>query len=246
MAAIVRIIESMTLLDHFRPPLSNERHWESFHTTWAGSIADALNQQLPDGYFAEEQLHPSARVEIDVATFEQAGGAPSGGIAVADRKTWKPAAPTWTIPGLIAEGIELLVFQNEGGLRLVGAIELISPANKDRPESRRAFASKCASYLHAGVGLAIVDVVTSRNANLHNDLMQLLSQPAGVQMTAPLYAVAYRPVRRGEQDQVEIWPADLAIGKSLPELPLWLAPDLVIPVALEPAYQDACRRRRIA
>jgi hypothetical protein len=112
----------MPLLDHFRPPLSQERHWESFHTTWAGAIADALNQQLPEGYFAEEQLHPSARVEIDVATFEQAGGASAGGVALAARKTWSPAAPTWTIPGVLIEGVELLVFQNEGGPRLVGAI----------------------------------------------------------------------------------------------------------------------------
>jgi hypothetical protein len=235
----------MPLLDHFRPPLSTERHWESFHTTWAGSIADALNEQLPEGYFAEEQLHPSARVEIDVATFEQAGGPSAGGLAVAGRKTWSPAKPTWTISGVIAEGIELLVFQNEGGPRLVGAIELVSPANKDRPETRRAFACKCASYLHAGVGLLIIDVVTSRNANLHGELMRLMPDAAEAHLAAELYAVAYRPVRRGEQDHIEIWPADLAIGKVLPELPLWLGPDLVVPVALESAYVDACRRRRL-
>jgi hypothetical protein len=235
----------MPLLDHFRPPLSQERHWESFHTTWAGSIADALNERLPEGYFAEEQLHPSARVEIDVATFEQPGESGGGGAAVAARKTWIAAAPTWTIPSVLVEGVELLVFQNEGGPRLVGAIELVSPANKDRPETRRAFAVKCASYLHQGVGLVIVDVVTSRSANLHNELMRLMGEPAETQMGADLYAAAYRPVRRNEQDQIEIWPAELGVGKVLPELPLWLGPDLVVPVALEPAYLDACRRRRI-
>ena len=25
----------MPLLDHFHPPLSDERHWESFHAAWA-------------------------------------------------------------------------------------------------------------------------------------------------------------------------------------------------------------------
>jgi hypothetical protein len=235
----------MPLLDHFRPPLSQERHWESFHTTWAGSIADALNEQLPDGYFAEEQLHPSARVEIDVATFEQEGGSGQRGTAVAGRKTWTPAAPAWTIPGLLAEGVELLVFQNEGGPRLVGAIELVSPANKDRAETRRAFAIKCASYLHAGVGLVIVDVVTSRSANLHNELLGLMQAP-GHTIKSDLYAAAYRPLRRSEQDQIEIWPAELSVGKPLPELPLWIGPDLAVPVALDAAYLDACRRRRIA
>ena len=44
----------MPLLDHFHPPLSLERRWESFHAAWSGSLADALNRTLPAGYFAEE------------------------------------------------------------------------------------------------------------------------------------------------------------------------------------------------
>jgi hypothetical protein len=236
----------MPLLDHFHPPLSTQRHWESFHTTWAGAIADALNERwLPEGYFAEEQLQPSARVEIDVATFEQAGGA--GAVAVEARKTWTPTAPTATMPGTIPEGLEVLVYGSEGGPTLVGAIELISPANKDRPATRRAFAAKCASYLHQGVGLLIVDVVTSRGGNLHNELVGLLDQPGDYRMPGgdDLYAVAYRPVRRGEQDWIDLWSEPLALGRALPELPLWIAADLVVPVNLESTYTDACQRRRL-
>jgi len=33
----------MQLLDHFHPPLSMVRHWESFHARWAAAIADVLN-----------------------------------------------------------------------------------------------------------------------------------------------------------------------------------------------------------
>ena len=74
----------MPLLDHFHPPLSNTRHWESFHARWAAAIADALNEDLlPPGYFAEEQVHVGSRVEIDVATFDRgassARGAAAGG-----------------------------------------------------------------------------------------------------------------------------------------------------------------------
>ncbi|MDX1947194.1 MAG: hypothetical protein SFU86_17470 [Pirellulaceae bacterium] len=240
----------MPLLDHIHPPLSTQRHWESFHTTWAGAIADSLNERwLPEGYFAEEQLQPSARVEIDVATFEKAGRPPvAGGIALDARKIWSPVAATWTMPGVIPEGLEVLVFSSEGGPTLVGAIELVSPANEDRPATRKAFATKCASYLHQGIGLLIVDVVTSRSANLHNELVALLDQPAEFQLPAPaeLYAVAYRPVRRGEADVIDTWPAPLTLGRSLPELPLWLAADLVVPVNLESTYADACHRRRLA
>ncbi len=56
----------MPLLDHFHPPLSQRRHWESFHAAWATTIVDRLNDGiLPPGYFAEEQIHPGARVEIE-------------------------------------------------------------------------------------------------------------------------------------------------------------------------------------
>ncbi len=238
----------MPLLDHFHPPLSTQRHWESFHTTWATAIADSLNQDwLPEGYFAEEQLHPAARVEIDVATFEENRGTISGGLAVASPQTYSPPAATWTIPNVMIEGIELLVFDSEGGPTLVGAIELVSPGNKDRAEARRAFAVKCASYLHQGVGLVIIDVVTSRSANLHNELMGLIDQAADCQIpgTVELYACAYRPQRRGERSEIEIWPHTVAVGKPMPELPLSLGANLVVPVNLESTYVNACRRRRL-
>ena len=57
-------------LDHFHPPLSTVRHWESFHARWASAIADVLNDALlPTEYFAEVQVHVGSRVEVDVGTF---------------------------------------------------------------------------------------------------------------------------------------------------------------------------------
>jgi 3-isopropylmalate/(R)-2-methylmalate dehydratase large subunit len=52
------------------------------------------------------------------------------------------------------------------------AVELRSPRNKDRPESRRAFGAKSAAYLQRGIGLITVDIVSSRQFNLHNELIQ--------------------------------------------------------------------------
>ena len=59
---------------------------------------------------------------------------------------------------------------------------------------------------------------------------------------ATLYAVAYRPVVRLEQAEIDIWPATLAVGDPLPELPLRLTGDLFVPVDFEATYQEACRR----
>src|SRR5947209_13446389 len=86
------------LLDHFHPPLSLERRWESFHAAWSGSLADALNQMLPAGYFAEEQTHAGAGVEIDVATLEGVATAPASrpngpATATLPARAWSPPAP---------------------------------------------------------------------------------------------------------------------------------------------------------
>lgn len=87
----------MPLLDHFHAPLSPLRSWESFHSAWAGSIADALNGGLlPEGYFAEEQTHAGPRVEIDVATMREG---PAGGGTATLPLTWAPPAPNSVLQG---------------------------------------------------------------------------------------------------------------------------------------------------
>jgi hypothetical protein len=59
-------------LDHFHPPLRDERHWEGFHSRWANALVDALNEELlPPGYYAEATIHFGANVEIDAATFQR-------------------------------------------------------------------------------------------------------------------------------------------------------------------------------
>jgi hypothetical protein len=72
---------------------------------------------------------------------------------------------------VLTDVIEVQVFSTSAGPILVGAVELVSPANKDRASHREAFVTKCASYLQQGIGLVIADVVTERRANLHAELL---------------------------------------------------------------------------
>src|SRR5512135_1035196 len=145
---------SVTLRDHFRPPLGTQRHWHSFHSAWATAIAAGLNQRLPEGYFAEPNVQFG--IEIDVATFEETGpSTPSGPSPLAGGldSGWSAPAPVRTIPlALLTDVVEVQIFTKEGGPTLVGAVELVSPANKDRAAHRDAFVSKCAAYLQQGVG----------------------------------------------------------------------------------------------
>lgn len=250
----------MLLLDHFHPPVKEKLHWVSLHAGWTTRIADAINELLPAEFIAAEHAYAGGSLEIDVATMEQAGkarngptpsvpgSAPGGQIALATPGVWVPPVPAGTIPGLFPDTFEVLVFQTTGGLTLVGAIELISPGNKDRPDERRAFAAKCASFLHQGISLIIVDIVTTRRANLHNETMRLLEAPAETDLPpdTDLYSAAYRPVRRDQRPEIDFWTATFSLGGSLPTMPLRLTGDLFVPVDFEATYQEACRKRRLA
>jgi hypothetical protein len=242
----------MPLLDHFHPPVAPVRSWESFHALWSGAMVERLNRLiLPEGYFAETQVHVGGRVEVDVASFEHAetapgaGGANGGGVAVA---TWSPPRTASSMPALFPDEFEVQVFRSSGGATLVGAVELVSPRNQDRPEARRAFAVKCGSYLQQGIGLVIVDIVTERLANLHDELVQVLRLADSFLFpaSAPLYTVAYHPVRRDPGgDLIDYWPLPLAVGRDLPTVPLALRGGPTLPLELEITYTEARLRSRL-
>jgi hypothetical protein len=240
----------MPLLDHFHPPVSERRSWEGFHGLWAAALVEKLNRDLlADEYFADMQVHVGSRVEVDVATVEErrtTGRTSSDGTGTL-APAWAPPATSLVIPTVFPDEIEVQVFATVTGATLVAAIELVSPGNKDRPEARRAFAAKCVSYLTQGIGLIVVDIVTNRLANLHNEVMGLLGQgePFLMASQAATYAVAYRPSRQPSGDQIELWPLPLSVGQPLPVLPLALRNAGVVPVDLEETYSEARQRSRL-
>jgi hypothetical protein len=238
----------MPLLDHFRPPLFPAHCWESFHSRWANSIADGLNAILPERYTAEVQVHLGSRAEADVAEFERPPGpeddGPGSGVAV---QTGAPPAPPLVMPAVFPDDFEVQVLDQFEDARVVAVMELVSPRNKDRPDSRRAFAAKGLAYLGRGIGLVIADIVTTRQFNLHNELVQLagLSGQFAMPAEALLYAVAYRPARRGEHNEIDVWPAALELGGELPTLTVALKGTRAVPLDLQATYGDACRRSRL-
>jgi hypothetical protein len=251
------------LLDHFHPPLKGERRWESFHSSWANYIAENLNRLLPADYFAEPVAHFG--IEIDVATFagslhttrprllRETAPAPYRVATVEDNpndyveSTWRPTPPLHSFPvESLGDSVEVLIYEEKQGPILVGAIELISPANKDRPIQRQAFVSKCETLLRQGVGLIVVDIVTERKINLHNALMARMDAPPTTRLAATLYATAYTLAERNQQPVLELWLETLTVGGELPTLPLWLRGEQSIPVDLAATYTKTCHASRIS
>jgi hypothetical protein len=241
----------MPLMDHFHPPLYPHHHSESFHSNWATRIADGIAAVLPPEFQVEEHTHAGVGFEIDVAAFQdrsvQANGSNGAMLATVAAPAYAPPAPDHTMPAVFPDTFEVRVFSTAAGLTLVGVVELISPGNKDRPAERLAFATKCASYLAQGVSLIVIDIVTNRRANLHNEIMRIMEASPDLAFAddVTLYATAYRPAQRGQEEQIDLWMRPLALGAPLPQMPLRLTGDVFVPVDFEAAYQEACRRRRL-
>lgn len=249
----------MPLYDHFHGPIAR-KFWEPFHARWAVAIADDLNRRLPGNFVAGAPIHLGAAVEADVVEYEERGRpaangvpghTPAGGVAVAPpalaAALYTPPATDLTMPADFPPELLVEVRDEDRDYRVVGVVELISPGNKDRDEYRGQFAAKCLSYLAKGIGLVILDIVTSRRANLHNGLVRQAGYDPRFLMPSdpPTYAVAYRPVHRAGTNGVDLWPHPLAVGAPLPAVPLYLKGYGCVRLDLEATYSEACERNRI-
>lgn len=246
----------MPLHDHFRPPLTRRLRWESFHGDWITMIVQRLNTStLSEKYYATGRSRIGSEIEVDIGTTEPFAynGSPqrrnsedNAAVAVATQVYSPPQAVLAGEVEFAEEDLfEVQVVSEEN--RLVAAIELVSLANKDRPAKRRAFAAKVASYLSRGVSVVVVDAVTSRQAHMHSELLEVVQLPESFAWESPthLSAIAYRMIQIDQQDRLEIWPHALKVGEPLPKLPLWLAADLAVPLELETTYAATCAGLRI-
>lgn len=239
----------MPLRDHFHPPLENQTSWDVFHGQWPAMIVQQLNPILPSRYVAGPHVHLGTEIEVDVSTFEQATpdrpASQSGNGA-----TWELTQPSVAVEtGLLnTDDYEVRVYDTERGRRVVAVVEIVSPSNKDRPESRRVFVAKCEAMLRKGISVSIVDLVTSRHFNLYADLLALVGQsdPAMGEHPPAIYAVACRWTERGRKRILETWSHVLMLDQPLPTLPLWLADNFFVPLELEATYEHTSRVLRIA
>jgi hypothetical protein len=245
----------MPLRDHFRPPISQRASWEGFHGMWPARIVMQLQDTLPPGYIAEPRIHLGTMIEIDVGALEtddppEFPHTHTEGREDAGALLWTGERPVVAVDTEPPEEYEyeVLIFDLNRHRRLVAAIELVSLANKDRPQSREAFVAKCSAFLRKGIAVSLVDLVTNRRFNLYAQLMESIGHPDPTMSPdePSTYAAACRWITLGTRARLEAWSHALVLGKPLLTLPLWLSEDLRIPLDLEPSYQQACHDLRIA
>jgi hypothetical protein len=239
----------MPLRDHFRPPVSKKSSWEGFHALWPTVIVQQMRNLLPAGYVAEPRVHLGTVMEIDIGALEAeevpalnfSQGTDTRGATTTLWESSLPSVAVETEPPDEYE-YEVRVYDTERERRLVAAIEIVSPANKDRPEAREAFVAKCAALLRKGVSVSVIDIVTNRRFNLYAQLMEFIEHPdPTMSLSEPVtYAASARWPTQGTRARLEAWSHVLVVGETLPTLPLWLAPELVVALDLELSYEKAC------
>jgi hypothetical protein len=220
--------------------------FHSFHTVWIGHLNTALNDGLlPEGYYALAEQH-AGRPITDVLTLHASTVSPqplplppaTGGLAVAEAPPRTRRKHTVEPAALVRR--RSLAIRHVSGHRLVALVEIVSPANKDRPAHIEEFTNKVLSALNVGVHVLLVDLFPPGPRDpdgLHGILLRQLEDsddryqlPDDEPLTLASYAAGL---------PVEIYLEHVAIGAALPEMPLFLRPDRYVNVPLEPTYQGA-------
>ncbi|MGL6074292.1 MAG: DUF4058 family protein [Fimbriiglobus sp.] len=237
----------MPLRDHFREPTTRSGTWGSLHGGWPMVMVQQIRKQLPPGFVAGLQVRLGAYFELDFAAFKKdendiPGFLDSGGLTA----VLAPPKPTWAVDTDLPEDdiFEVEIYDVQEERLLVAVIEIVSPANKDRPDKRRAFAGKCGALLKKGVSVSIVDLVTIRQANLYAEMMAFIGHKdphlGPEPPTIYVSSTRWTPNAEGTRARLESWFHPMTIGQPLPALPIWLGETHSLEFDLERSYEQAC------
>jgi hypothetical protein len=221
--------------------------WGGFHTLWLGQIFEWIQPRLPDGFRAYFGQTPI----LEIGRSDRIPGGGEGTPDVAVRREHgapDPAEAALAVTEPDEEGaaelgdIDLAVVVERFG-RMVAAVELVSPSNKDRSEAKAQYLARYLGYLTHGANLLLVDVHAGpRGFSFADELARSMSMPSRP-LPAP-HAVSFRV--GGETPDarrwVAVWRRPMAVGGPLPTIPLPLTPEFALPIDLAATYAASGRR----
>jgi hypothetical protein len=221
--------------------------WDGVHQVWIVELLYWIKPRLPAGYRAYIGTTPTFaigapvedRPDVGVRDWPKANGPVSPAARPPGPSAATPSEePDQEIAVATLEGQKALFVEQQG--RLVAAIEIMSPRNKDRPSSCAAYASAYVAYLLKGVHLLLVDV---HRRPLHFSFADRIAEELHLEQPpcpAP-FAVSYRvgePAPNGGRF-LAIWRRPLTVAASLPSLPLPLSVQDAVTVDLDQTYSRA-------
>jgi hypothetical protein len=209
-------------------------------------LLEYVQERLPEGYKAFLGGVPSL-------TVDSGHGKPD--VSVRQWGTEPAAETTASDTGLLAPDLEASVAFRLDPQRalhidfhgqLIAALEIVSPRNKDRGDSKETYTNRYLGYLRLGVHLMLVDVLPRPKGFSFSDA---ITSGLGLDLPPlpPPFAAAYRvgevvPVGGDMGSLVGVWRRPLRVGQPLPTLPLPLSVHQEVVIDLEETYQRAARR----
>ncbi len=215
------------------------RGWFGLHIYWMVNICDDIKTKLPVGFRA--YLGSSPIVAIDDppgqpdVSVRQTNGGTQGTLESGESD---PFQPDWEGQVATIEAETSVYIERNG--RLVAAVELISPGNKDGSEKKANYTARYLGYLTNGVHLLFVDLHPRPFAfSFADEIAKRLQLPQQPSLQAP-YAISYRVNSDSSgETALAVRHFALKVGDVLPSAPLAIGfPDVVI-VDLEGTYRKA-------
>ena len=222
-----------------------------FHTLWIAHLTEALNAGLlPGGYYAMAEQH--ARMMIaDILTLQHndrtaAEPLDSGSVAVAEAPPRVSRKMTLSPSAAYRRTRRTIAIRHSSDHRIVALLEIVSPANKDRPTSVGEFVDKAVSALDSGIHLLVIDLHPPGRHDPHGihgaiwdgmgsaDEEELPDKPFVADKLLTLAAYVSRELP-------EAYVEPIAVGDTLPDMPLFLDWDRYVNVPLERTYLEAYR-----
>ncbi len=218
--------------------------WEGVHQIWMVELLYWLRPRLPAGYRAyigttptfAIDAPPEDRPDVDVRDWPETAEATPQSSGASDEPD--QIEPDQEVAVTTLSGDKAVFVEHAG--RLVAAVELVSPRNKDRRAACAAYANTYLGYLLKGVHLLLVDVHRRPHRFSFADqiaaALQLEQPPC-----PPPYAVAYRvgePAPAGGRF-LAFWRRPLTVNAPLPQIPLPLSTHEAVTVDLEQTYARA-------
>lgn len=219
--------------------------FHDFHQAWIIALRNALNDGvLPEGYYAmAEQVagrpHPDVLALEEFKPPDMWPGSEVGGTDLAVALATQPPKVRYTLEAeatLYAAKADRVTIYHTSGDRVVAFVEIVSPGNKRSVVNVHQLVEKLANALEQGRHLLVIDLHPSGKHDpdgLHAAFWGTTPTVTGGQ---PLSLAAYRA-----DTSPTAYFEPIAVGDTLPDMPLFLTPDRYVNVPLESTYQTAWR-----
>jgi hypothetical protein len=215
--------------------------FHAFHHGWIEELARALNRGvLPADYFALPGQNIRGPIP-DVLTLELGATTEEtpekgGGVAVAVRAPRTRLTKRAEADSYVRKASRITVRHRHG--KVVAVIEIISPGNKKSQAEFRSLVEKSADLIRQGVHLMVIDLFPPGKRDPQGIHKAIWDQFEEADLDLP----AKQPLTLASYDAGPDYVAYVefvGVGDELPDMPLFLRPEVYVPAPLEATYQAA-------